>query len=155
MSKIKLNELAQFAEIIAAVAVVMSLIYVGKEVQSNTAAVRGAAMQAVATADADALLTIAADATLSEIVRLGHQDPSQLTPPDAFRYYLFMRQFWLSFQNIYQQSELGLMDQSVWRSYVSIICGMADRPGPQKTWSDHAGILDTAFVAVVEECENR
>ncbi len=155
MPKIRLNELAQIAEIIAAVAVVMSLIYVGKEVQSNTAAVRGAAMQAVATADADALLTIAADATLSEIVRLGHQDPSQLTPPDAFRYGLFMRQFWLSFQNIYQQSELSLIDQSVWRSYVSIICGMASRPGVQETWSNHTHILDAAFVAIVDDCDSR
>ena len=155
MPKIKLNELSQIAEIIAAVAVVMSLIYVGKEVQSNTAAVRGAAMQAVATTDADALLTLAANETLSEIVRLGYQDPSQLTPPDAFRFYTFMVQFWLNFQNIYQQSELGLIDQSVWRSYVSVICGMAARPGVQKTWSNHAVILDPAFVAVVEECENR
>jgi len=153
MSKIKLNELAQIAEIVAAVAVVMSLIYVGKEVQSNTAAVRGAAMQAVATTDADILMAVASDTTLSEIVRLGHQDPSQLTPPDAFRYSLFMRQFWLSFQNIYQQSELGLIDQSVWQSYVSVICGMASRPGALKTWPDHATILDRAFVAVVEECD--
>ena len=155
MSKIKLNELAQIAEIIAAVAVVMSLIYVGKEVQSNTAAVRGAAMQAVATTDADALLTLAANETLSEIVRLGYQDPTQLTPTDAFRFYAFMTQFWLNFQNIYQQSELGLIDQSVWRSYVSVICRMAARPGVQKTWPDHAGVLDPGFVAVVEECENR
>jgi hypothetical protein len=58
MSKIKLTELAQIAEIIAAVAVVMSLIYVGKEVQSNTAAVRGASMQAVATTDADILMIV-------------------------------------------------------------------------------------------------
>ncbi len=155
MPKIKLNELSQIAEIIAAVAVVMSLIYVGKEVQSNTAAVRGAAMQAVATTDADALLTLAADETLSEIVRLGYQDPSQLTPTGAFRFHAFMTQFWLNFQNIYQQSELGLIDQSVWRSYVSVICRMAARPGVQKTWSDHAGILDTGFVAIVEECENK
>ena len=154
MPKIKLNELAQIAEIIAAVAVVLSLVYVGKEVQSNTAAVRGAAMQAVASTDAEILMAVASDATLSEIVRLGHKDPSQLTPPDAFRYSLFMRQFWLSFQNIYQQSELNLIDQSVWQSYVSVICGMAARPGVQKTWLDHAGILDTAFVTVVEDCEN-
>jgi hypothetical protein len=153
MSKIKLTELAQIAEIIAAVAVVLSLIYVGKEVQSNTAAVRGAAMQAVATTDADALMTIAADATLSEIVRLGHLDHSQLSPPDAHRYKLFMTQFWLNYQNIYQQSELGLIDQSVWRSYVSIICRMAARQGAQDTWPDHASVLDPAFVAVVEECE--
>ena len=85
MPKIRLNELAQIAEIIAAFAVVMSLIYVGNEVQSNTAAVRGTAMQAVATTDANILMAVATDATLSEIVRVGHEDPSRLTPSDAFR----------------------------------------------------------------------
>ncbi len=155
MPKIRLNGLAQIAEIIAAFAVVLSLIYVGKEVQSNTAAVRGTAMQAVATTDASILMAVATDATLSEIVRLGHEDPSRLTPSDAFRYNLFMRQFWLSFQNIYQQSELSLIDQSVWRSYVSVICGMASRPGVQETWSSHTYILDAAFVAIVDDCESR
>ena len=153
MSKIKLADLAQIAEIIAAVAVVVSLIYVGKEVQSNTSAVRGAAMQAIATTDADALMTIAADSELSEIIRVGQQDPSQLTPADAFRYRLYLRQFWLSFQNIYQQSELGLIDSSVWQSYVSVICSMWSRPGTRETWSNHVNVLETSFVAVVEECE--
>ena len=154
MSRMKLADFAQIAEIVAAVAVVVSLIYVGKEVQSNTSAVRGAAMQAIATTDADALMAIASDPDLSEIVRLGQQDPSQLTPADAFRYGLFMRQFWLNFQNIYQQSELGLIDSSVWRSYVSVICGMWSRPGVHDTWSAHIDVLDTSFVAVVEACES-
>ena len=153
MSKIKLAEIAQIAEVIAAVAVVVSLIYVGTEVQSNTSAVRGAAMQAIATTDANALMTIAADAELSEIIRVGQQDPSQLNPADAFRYRLYMRQFWLSFQNIYQQSELGLIDSSVWQSYVSVICGMWSQPGTRETWSNHVNVLEPSFVAVVEACE--
>jgi hypothetical protein len=153
MSKIKLAELAQIAEVIAAVAVVVSLIYIGKEVQSNTSAIRGAAMQAIATTDADALMTIAADAELSEIIRVGQQDPSQLNPADAFRYSLYQRQFWLSFQNIYQQSELGLIDSSVWQSYVSVICGVWSQPGTRETWSNHVHVLKPSFVAVVEACE--
>ncbi len=152
MSKIKLAEIAQIAEVIAAVAVVVSLIYVGTEVQSNTSAVRGAAMQGIATTDADALMTIAADAELSEIIRVGQQDPSRLNPADAFRYGLFLRQFWLSFQNIYQQSELGLIDSSVWQSYVSVICGMWSQPGTRETWSNHVNVLEPSFVAVVEAC---
>ncbi|MDX1403991.1 MAG: hypothetical protein R3192_05615 [Woeseiaceae bacterium] len=155
MSRLKLAELAQLAEIVAAIAVVVSLIYVGTEVQGNTAAIRGAAMQAIATTDADALMTVAADAELSDIVRLGDQDPSQLTAADAYRYKLFMRQFWLSFQNIFQQSELGLIETSVWQSYLTVICGRYAMPGPRQTWSEHVEILDTAFVAVIRKCENR
>ena len=152
MSRLGLKELAQVAEVIAAAGVVLSLVYVGREVQGNTAAVRGTAMQAIATSDADALLTIAADSALSEIVRVGYQDPSLLSERDAFRFGLFMRQFWLSFQNIYQQSELDLIDPSVWDSYVSVICGMWDRPGARKAWPDHRTILDPGFVRIVEGC---
>ena len=155
MSRFKLAEFAQIAEIVAAIAVIISLIYVGKEVQNNTSAIRGASMQAIATTDADALMTIASDADLSEIVRLGDQDPSQLSPADAFRYNLFMRQFWLSFQNIFQQSELGLIESSVWRSYLTVICGMYSSRGPRETWQDHVHILDTDFAALVEKCESK
>ena len=110
-------------------------------------------MQGIATTDADALMTIAADAELSEIIRVGQQDPSQLNPADAFRYGLYSRQFWLSFQNIYQQSELGLIDSSVWQSYVSVICGVWSQPGTRETWSNHVNVLEPSFVAVVEACE--
>jgi hypothetical protein len=149
----KLAELAQVAEIIAAVAVVVSLVYVGIEVRSNTSAVRGAAMQAIATTDADALMTIAADADLSEIIRIGHLNPSQFNEAEAFRYHTFMRQFWLSFQNIYQQSELGLIDPSVWRSYLSVICGMWSHTGVRETWPEHAEILETGFISEVQGCK--
>lgn len=112
-------------------------------------------MQAIATTDADALMTIASDEGLSDIVRLGDQDPSQLTPAQAYRYRLFVRQFWLSFQNIFQQSELGLIESSVWQSYLTIICGRYSLHGPRETWADHVDVLDNDFVAVVETCEPR
>lgn len=153
MSRLKLTELAHIAEIVAAVAVVVSLIYVGKEVQSNTSAVRGAAMQAIATTDADALMMIASDAELSEITRIGRQDPSQLSQADAYRYELWMRQFWLSFQNIFMQSELGLIDSSVWRSYLTVICGMWSEPGTRESWPDHVDVLNSDFAAVIDQCQ--
>lgn len=148
----KLEKWAQVAEIIAAVAVVVSIVYLGREVESNTSAVRGAAMQAIAATDAEILMTVAADSELSEIVRVGQRTPAQLSPAEAFRYRMYMRQFWLSFQNIYQQSELGLIESSVWQSYRTVICGMWSLPGTRATWSDHVNILDSGFVEVVEAC---
>jgi hypothetical protein len=41
VAKVGLAEIAQLAEIVAAVAVIVSLIYVGRERASNTAAMRG------------------------------------------------------------------------------------------------------------------
>ncbi len=152
MDRARLQEIAQVAEVIAAVAVVISLLYVAREVRSNTAAVQGAAMQAIATTDAEALMTVASDSALSEIIRVGSEDTSLLSDGDAFRFGLWMRQFWLSFQNIYQQAQLGLLDPSVWESYRSITCGVWRQPGSQALWSSERDVLDPGFVAVVEEC---
>lgn len=152
MGRVKLAELAQVAEVVAAVAVVVSLVYVGMEVRSNTFAIQGAAMQAIATTDAEALMTIAADGDLSEVVRVGNLNPMELTEAEAYRYHLYLRQFWLSFQNIFQQSKLGLIDQSVWQSYLSVICGAWSRNGPRETWSSHAMVLEDDFVRTVEGC---
>lgn len=123
MASFRLSQIAQLAEIVAAVAVVVSLVYVGKEVRSNTAAIKSASMQAIATSDAETLMAVASDASLSTIVRRGHEDPEELDPAGRFRDYLFMRNFWLTFQNIYQQSQLELLDESVWQSYLTVICG--------------------------------
>jgi hypothetical protein len=149
----KLEKWAQTAEIVAAVAVVVSIVYLGREVESNTSAVQGTAMQAIASTDAQILMSVASDAELSEIVRVGYQTPGQLSEAELFRFSMFMRQFWLSFQNIYQQSELELIEQSVWESYRTVICGMWARPGSRETWSTHVDILDAGFVAVVQACE--
>ncbi len=109
-------------------------------------------MQAIATTDAEALMTVAADADLSEIIRVGRMTPSKLTEAEAFRYEWFMRQFWLSFQNIYQQGKLGLIDPSVWQSYLSVVCGMWTLPGTRETWHKHAGILEEDFISTVQAC---
>ena len=153
MAKPRLSDFSQVAEIVAAIAVVISLVYVGQEVKRNTAAIQGASLQAIATTDAETLIAVASDASLSEVVRRGYEDPAQLDQAEQFRFSLFMRNFWLSFQNIYQQRELQLLDESVWQSYLTVICGMKSRPGVQATWPGHAHILDDSFAAVVERCD--
>jgi hypothetical protein len=153
MPRPTLSQLAQIAEVIAAVAVVISLVYVGGEVRQNTAAVRGAAMQAVAATDANALLTVASDSALASIFRRGMDDPAVLSGEEAFRFFIWQRQFWLWMQNIYQQSELDLIDPSVWDGYLSIICGQWQSPGVRGTWGDHSDVVNPDFAALVESCD--
>ena len=154
MANPRLSEIAQVAEIIAAIAVVVSLVYVGQEVRRNTAVIQGASLQAIATSDSETLMTVASDASLSEVVRRGHDDPDELDQAERFRYTLFMRNFWLSFQNIYQQRELQFLDESVWQSYLTVICGMKSRAGVQKTWPEHSHILNEDFAGIVEQCDS-
>ncbi len=152
MRRLGLTELAQMAEVVSAVAVVVSLIYVGNELARNTAAVRGASMQAVFTASANTLLSIAADSSLARIRQVGDQDASLLAESDAYRYRAFTRQNWLSLQNVYLQNELGLVDPRVWAGYARIVCAVWANPGIKLTWPDHRPVLDAGFATLVETC---
>ena len=152
MKKLKLGELAHYAEIAAAITVVVSLIYVGRQVEENTAAIRSSTMQAVANSSDIALQNQAADEDLTRIRMTGNADISALTELEAIRYMSFNRGQWLRMQNIYAQQQLGVLDEGFWYTYSRIICDIYSPPGVRATWSDHSGVLEPDFVKFVESC---
>ena len=153
MSKPKLGELAQLAEIIAAIAVIVSLLYVARGLNENTAAIRATSAQEITTGTREALLAVALDEQLSRIVQIGSSDVSKLTSEEAYRFSLFSRQRWLFLQGIWIQKELGVLDSRVWTAYERVICSVLDdETGDRVEWKYHDDILDPGFVDYVEKC---
>lgn len=154
MRKPTLSEFAQLAEVVAALAVVVSLLYVGRELQDNTAAIRAESLQSVADASGQFLATLAADADLARIRFVGDRDPSQLTPVEAYRYGLSVRQSMLTLQNVYFQNELGVLDPRVWGGYRRVICEIWSNAGVRSTLDLHRQALDPGFVRLMERCSD-
>ena len=152
MKKPELSELAHYAEIAAAIAVVASLLYVGQQVQDNTAAIRSSTMQAVADSSDIALQNQASDEDLIRIRMTGNADISALTEVEAARYMSIHRGMWIRMQNIYAQQQLGVLHESFWYTYSKITCEIYAPPGVRVTWSDHSDVLDPGFVNFVESC---
>lgn len=148
----RLTAVAQVAEVVAAVAVVISLVYVGRELESNTAAIRGSSVQEATIASSESLLNVASDSSLARILQVGREDPSRLTEVEALRYHSFRRQFLLITQSVYLQNELGTIEPRAWRVYERIVCDLWDTPGTRETWPLHRHLLDEGFVALVESC---
>ena len=152
MKKLELSELAQIAEVVAAMAVVFSLIYVGLELKENTNAVRAASVQAITTGTRDSLMMVASDAELARIVRLGSIDRSALNDDERYRFGIFSRQRWLFFQGIWVQQHLDVLDQGVWESYRQVVCSLLRNPGDREEWINHTNALSSDFVVWVEGC---
>ena len=137
----------------ANVAVLVGLFVLIQEIRTNTAAVHAASVQEITTGTRDALMTVAADSELSRIVRIGEIDRSALDEEEAYRFSIFSRQRWLFFQGIWTQRRLGVLDEQVWGAYERAMCNiLTDEAGRQEEWSNHRGILDSEFVALVEDC---
>lgn len=67
-----MKDTGQFATILSAAAVVLSLAFVGYEIRQNTAMMRGATMQSISDTYVDYVTAIGADPELAELFRRFH-----------------------------------------------------------------------------------
>lgn len=144
----RLTEIADLAEIVAAGAVILSLVYFGREVRQNTAATEGATYQEIIRASNEYLLTLATDSSLAAIVSRAGSDPTSLNDEEQLRYFYIRRVFWRNMENAFVQHERGVLADTEWATYHHVLCGQAD----DVTWPYHAPAFSPAFVDVVKAC---
>ena len=99
--KLKLAEYASIAEIIGAFAVVISLIYVGVQVNDSTSAVRAASANDVNVALQSWYLQIGSDQQTNE---------EALSNEEEFQFLMMLHGAFLAFQNSYLLAEQGTID---------------------------------------------
>ena len=149
-----LSNLAHLAEIIGAIAIVISLIYVGRELNANTAAVQAASLQSVTNASSVSMLAVVENEDFARIRIQATRDVSQLSETERLRWFLYQRQMWLHFQNVWQQWELGTLDNGVWQGYERVICrDLLGDDAARQQWRDrHVYALSAQFVSHLEKC---
>jgi hypothetical protein len=107
MAKLTLSSWASIAEIVSAIAVVLSLIYVATELRGNTRAVEAATLVEVNKIAREHLLLVWSNQEANRISMVGDEDLSQLSPEERQRYYWNVRSFWLGMQTVFRQHDLG------------------------------------------------
>jgi hypothetical protein len=142
----KLSEWASVAEITSALAVVVSLVYVGIQINQNTAAVKASTHQAMIDYGREQSEILVTDTTLAALVAKGEGDPSSLTPHERGQFYEFttwrMAMWELSFLNY----EIGLVDDEMWLAwdgYYRLL--VFDKPGYMEFWRDNRTAFHERF----------
>ena len=151
MEKVKLVDLAQMAEIIAAVGVIITLTYVALELSENTAAVRAGTSQAIFDSSREFVLDVALSEDLSRIRSVGSLDFEDLSLEEAARFRALVLGNWIYFQNVWIQWTLGVVDERVWGTYLRMFCGQLRGPGTVKVWKQQQRAFDQDFVTFVSE----
>ena len=105
--KLKLSELASIAEIIGAFAVVISLIYVGIQVNDSAGAVRAASAN-----DANEALT----------------SEEALSNQEEFQFLMMLHGAFLAFQSSYLLAEEGTIDAELREAITAAILGVKSLP---------------------------
>ena len=153
--KIKLSELASIAEIIGAFAVVISLIYVGIQVNESAGAVRSASANDANVAMQNWYLQIGSNQQTSELVYQALISEEALSNEEEFQFLMMMHAVFLGFQNNYLLAEEGTIDAELRESLTMAISGVRNLPGMERYWRQRKSYLHSGFSEWAEQIFSR
>ena len=116
----KVKKAAAIAEVVSAVAVVISLLYVAYEVRQNTSAVRSTAYQSIHDAEDLFWQSISVDQELSALWDAGLRDGIQaLQPAEQSQFAIATRRLIYLYQNVHYQRRKGVVDDELWSAWLA------------------------------------
>ena len=149
--KLKLAEYAHIAEIIGAFAVVISLIYVGAQVNDSASAVRAASANDVNVALQSWYLEIGTDQQTSELFYEALTSEEALSDEEEFQFLMMLHGAFLAFQNSYLQAEEGTIDAELREAITAAIVGIKQLPGMRRYWRQRKSYLHSGFADYVDQ----
>ena len=149
--KLKLSELANIAEVIGAFAVVVSLVYVGVQVNDSNSAVRSASVNDANVAVQEWYMQIGSDMQTSRLFYGALMSDEALTNEDEFQFIMMFHGVFLAFQNSYLMSEEGTIDSELVDGLTGAILAVKDTPGMKRYWRQRRATLHPRFVRYVDE----
>lgn len=136
------NAVGAIGEVVGAVAVVATLIYLSVQTSQNTRAVRHAAARGVAD-DANAWrFKVVENAEVAEILRGGLRDPEELSANDRYRFRMLMDALVFHWQHAVQAGE-PIPEVNITR--------MLGTPGGVWYWARAKDVLDSDFIRYVDD----
>jgi hypothetical protein len=148
---VKLSDLASIAEIVGAFAVVISLIYVGVQVNDSTRAVRSASANDANVAVQNWYLQIGSDQQTSELFYSSLMSEGFTSREEEFQFIMMFHGAFLAFQNSYLLAEEGTIDPELREGLTGAILTVKDTPGMRRYWAQRRITLHPRFVRYVDE----
>ncbi len=146
-----LDKLHKYVEITAAIAVIISLIFVGLEVRQNTAAVQSAAAQAVHENFAAWYTSLQSDADLLIVTTKGMRDYESLTASEKAQFIATFMSLSSHTQNAFYKWREGSLAPELWRGWEFVSMNFFSTPGGRAFWEERDYLFAEAFQRYIRE----
>ncbi len=145
-----LEDLGNLGEFVAAVAVVVSLIYLALQIRQNTRSVRDSAYQGVANSVGELTKLFGTNPQIIAVFRKGSRSPDDLSEDEWFQFSNLVHTIMNNFQTFHRMRERGLLDDSVWTPTVRNLRAQMQVPGFQEWWKRNPIEFTTSFTEYIE-----
>jgi len=138
------------AEILGAIAVVASLVYVGKQVAQNTAMMRVGAASETLEKDFELTNPILESAELADIWSKGDHRLDELSEADRQRLIFFERRAIMLWHHNFELRNQGLFPDANWHNQNWIIRNIGQRQSCREAWSLFRDSFEGSFQKNIE-----
>jgi hypothetical protein len=145
--------ISAIGQLVGALAVVISLIYVASEVRRNTRATQLAAMRSMHDAFNRWIQQIAEHPHLTEVYYRGIHDFESLEGTDLVRFGALMNQLFRNGEEMYYLQLEGHLDPRVWRGWEALVRDFSGYPGIQAWWRSRSHWFSEDFAKFVNQVQ--
>jgi hypothetical protein len=149
---LNIQDFAAIAEIVGAVAVVVSLIYLAiqirqntKQVEEHTRAVRAAALHASLSYGLDTRISVFTSGEVASIYARGLEDPGALNEMELLRFRLAMASIVDTFLNMYSQTKMSGFSPETWEAQAKSARRVLGTNGGRWFWSVYGSEYNESF----------
>ena len=145
-----INAISQF---VSSIAVVLSMLYLAKEVNRSTRVAKVAAQDAAASAVRDVTNTFMENADMARIWGIGLEDLKTLSVEEQARFFHASHQFLKALETIHFHYLNGLMDKQLWLGWQELLRHYITAPGIAQYWTIRSELFSARFREFVSQLE--
>ena len=143
------DAISAIGEIVGAVAVVISLVYVAVQIRQNTRTIAANTFQSVSGVAANTTMQIAQTPHLSRLVIKIFVSQEQLTPEEMMDGQLVFGSIFRNYENYCYQYSRGYFEEEVWDGYKKTMSEQLSVPFGKEWWNNHQAAFGKSFVTFV------
>ena len=150
-----LEDLGNIGEFVAAVAVLVSLIYLAIQIRQNTASVRLSNYLSSETIESNLFARVVEDADLARIYRIGRIDFESLNEDEKLRFTMLMALHFRAYEQMFLQHRRGLIEAEVWKARREAMFRWTLEPGVHEMWRKRSHSYSEGFRDLYEQMRAR
>ena len=146
-----LSDWAAIAEVVGAVAVVVSLIYVGIQVNDSAQAVRSATANETSASISSWYAQIGSSPQATQIFLDGITNPTVLSREETAQYIYLLHGLMLQYQTAYYLAQEQTLDTELQESVTNTLSGVREMAGFHMYWGQRRDLFQPSFRTWVDE----
>lgn len=144
------DAIGALAELVGAVGVIASLVYLASQIRQNTNAMRGTAHESSVARNTSWTIAIGSSAQVAALLTKGHSDYHSLSSEERYQYTHMLTAMFLGAEATFHQYKRGNLEREIWERSLASVHVYAAFPGVRTFWKATRAIYTPEFQSIVD-----